>query len=42
MYDITEIDEPVQGSSSNMKVTKKGKLHLRVNQIDGSEIEHTL
>ena len=42
MYYITEIDEPVQGSSDKIKATKKGKLHVKLKQIDGRKIKHTL
>ena len=42
MCNITKIDESVQGSSGNMKGTKEGKLHIKVRQVDGSTILHTL
>ena len=42
MYDVIEVDEPVHGSSGNVKAAKNGKLHLMVKQIDGNEIECTL
>ena len=40
MYGINEIDESIQGSSHNMKVIKKGKLCLKLKQVDGSEFEN--
>ena len=42
MYDITDIDESTQGSSSIMPATKKGKLHVNVCQVNGTEQVHTL
>ena len=42
MYDVIKIDESIQGSSFNMKAAQKGKLHVKVRQVDGSEILHTL
>ena len=42
MHDVTDIDEFVQGSPSNMTVTKNGKLHIKVRQVDESEFEHNL
>ena len=42
MYGITNIDVLLQGRLDNMKATKKCKLSVKVQQIDGSEIEHTL
>ena len=37
LYDVTEINKLVQGSVGNMSATKKGKLHMKVCQVDGSE-----
>ena len=41
MYDITDINKSVQGISGNMKTTKQGKFHVKVQQVDGNEIVHT-
>ena len=42
LYDITDINESIQGSSSIMPATKKGKLQVKVCQVDGTEQVHTL
>ena len=42
MYSVTEIDESIQDSSSIMPTTKKGKLHMIVQQVNGQEQIHTL
>ena len=42
MYDIIYIDELIHGSSSIMPAMKKGKLHVNVHQVDGTEQVHTL
>ena len=42
LYDITNIDELIQGSSSIMPITKKGKLQVKVHQVNGTEHIHTL
>ena len=42
MYDITEIDELIQGSSGIMPTTKKGKLCMTVRQVNRQEQVHTL
>ena len=42
MYDVTHINKLVQGSSGSMSATTKGKLHVKVRQINGSKRLHTL
>ena len=42
MYDITDIDESIQGCSGIMLTTKKGKLCFIVHQVDGTEWVHML
>ena len=42
LYDISNIDESIQGSSGTMPATKKGKLQVKVQQVDGPEQVHTL
>ena len=42
LYDVTDIDESVQGSSGNMFATKKGKLHVKLHQVNGSKRLHAL
>ena len=42
MYDITNINKSLQHNTSNMNATKQGKLHIKVRQVDGSEILQTL
>ena len=42
LYDITDIDKSIQGSSSIIPATKKGKLQVNVCQIYGTEQVHTL
>ena len=42
LYDIIDIDESIQGSSSIMPAMKKEKLQLKVCQVDGTEQIHTL
>ena len=42
MYDITDIDESIQGSSNILPAMKKGKLHVNVCQVDGTEWVQTL
>ena len=37
MYDVIDIDESIQGSSSIMPATKKGKLCITVCQVNGQE-----
>ena len=39
---IMDINELIQGSSRNMSAMKKGKLHVKVLQVDGPEWAHTL
>ena len=41
MYDITNINKSIQGSSNIMPATKNGKLHVNVCQVDGTEWVHT-
>ena len=42
LYDSIEINELEQGSASNMSVTKKGKLWMKVHQVDDTERVHIL
>ena len=42
MYDITDINESIQGSSSIMPTTKKSKLCVNVCQVNQAEWVHTL
>ena len=42
LYDVTNIDESIQGSSNIMPATKKGKLWVKICQVDGTEQTHTL
>ena len=42
LNDVTNIDESIQGSSGIMSAMKKGKLHVKVHQVDGTEWMHTL
>ena len=42
IYDITEIDKAMKGSSDSMKEILKRKLNLKVSQVDESGIIHTL
>ena len=42
MYDIIDINYSIQGSSSIMFATKKGKLQVTVRQVHGEEQVHTL
>ena len=42
LYDITNINKSVQGSSGNMSTTKKSKLCMNVHQVDGSKKMHAL
>ena len=42
LQDITNIDESIQVSSGIMPATKKGKLGVKVRQVNGSEQVHTL
>ena len=42
MYDITDVDQLIPGSSSIMPPTKRGKLQINVQQVDGTEQVHTL
>ena len=42
MYDAIDIDELIQGSSGIMPVMKKGKLQVKVYQVNGDEQVHTL
>ena len=42
MYDVTNIDASIQGSSSIMPNTKKDKLNVNVQQVDSTEWVHTL
>ena len=42
MFDVIEIDESIQGSSSTMPTTKKGKLRVNLLQVNGLEQVHTL
>ena len=42
LYDITDIDKSIQGSSSLIHATKKGKLRVKVWQVDGTEQVHIL
>ena len=42
LYDITNIKELVQGSSGSMSATEKGKLHMKVRQVGGSEKSYIL
>ena len=42
MYDVTDINELIQGSSGIMPATKKDKLHLYVQQVNGTEWVHIL
>ena len=42
MYDVINIKELIQGCSSTMPATKKGKLHVTIWQVNGQEQVHTL
>ena len=42
LYDITNIDESIQGSSGIMPATKMGKLQVKVLQVNGTEWIHTI
>ena len=42
LFDITDIDELIQGSSRNMPAMKKGKLWVKLQQVNGTEQVHTL
>ena len=42
MYDVIKIDKSIQGSSGIMPTTKKGKLCMRVCQVNGQEQVHIL
>ena len=42
IYDITDINESIQGSSSITTTTKKGMFQVKVCQVDGTEQVHTL
>ena len=42
MYDVTDIDKSIQGSSGNVEAAKKSKLYVKVRQADESDILHTL
>ena len=42
MYDITDINESIPGSSGIMPATKKGRLCVNIQQVDGTEWVHIL
>ena len=42
LYDVTEIIDSIQGSSSILPATKKGKLWVKVRQVNGTEHVHTI
>ena len=42
LYDVTNVDESIQGSSCIIPVIKKRKLQVKVCQVDGTEQVHTL
>ena len=42
LFDVIDINESIQGSSGNMPATKKEKLHINTQQVDGTEPVHTL
>ena len=42
MYNVTDIDESMQGSPSTMPAIKKGKQHVDVWQLDGTKCVYTL
>ena len=42
LYDVMDINESIQGSSGIMPATKKGKLQVKVRQVNGTEQVHTL
>ena len=42
LYDITNIDELIQGSSGIMPAMKTGKLHLKVYKVNGTQRVHIL
>ena len=42
LYNIANINELVQGSLDNMSITMKGKLHVKVHQVDVTELVHIL
>ena len=42
LYDVTDIDESIQGSSGIMTAMNKGKLRVKVYQVNGTEWVHTL
>ena len=41
LYDISKINESVEGSSGNMSATKKGKNYMKVCQVASSNWVHT-
>ena len=42
LFDVIDINMLIQGSSRNMPTTKKGMLHVNIQQVDGTEWVHTL
>ena len=42
LYNITNINESIQGSPGIMPAMKKGKLQVKVHQVNGTEWAHTL
>ena len=42
LFDVTEVNKFVEGSLGNMPATKKGMLHRKVCQVDGTEGVHIL
>ena len=42
LYDITNINKLVWGSSDGMSAMKKGKPHIKICQVEGSEKLHLL
>ena len=42
LFDIIDINKLIKGSSKNMSAKKKGKLCFSIQQVDGTEWDHTL
>ena len=42
LFDINEINKQVQGSAGNMSTNKKGKVHVNICQVEGTQWVHTI
>ena len=42
IYDVTNIDKLVQGSSGNMSTAKMGELHVKVRQVSDKKRLHII